>query len=143
MFEQENSNVIQASYAAWNAHDLETYSQLRTEDFLSEQPGAPAPLNREQSRLFAQVYQTAFPDARIEVTLLIAQGTYVVAHTTATGTHTGPLSTPTGRSIPATGKPVVMKASETHELKGGKIVRSWSFADLASLLGQLGVLPPL
>jgi steroid delta-isomerase-like uncharacterized protein len=143
MSEQENIKVVQASYDAWNAHDLETYSQVRTEDFLSEQPGAPAPLNRAQSRLFAQAYLAAFPDAHIEVTLLIAHGNYVVAHTTATGTHTGPLSTPTGRSISATGKPVVMKASETHELQGDKIVRSWSFADLATLLGQLGVLPPV
>jgi len=143
MSEQENSNVVQASYAAWNAHDLETYSQLRTEDFLREQPGAPAPLNRAQGRLFAQAYQTAFLDAHIEVTLLIAQGNYVVAHTTATGTHTGPLRTPDGSAIPATGKQMVMKASETHELQGGKIVRSWSFADLASLLGQLGVMPPM
>jgi predicted ester cyclase len=71
------------------------------------------------------------------VTLLIAQGNYVVAHITATGTHTGPLSTP------ATGKQVVLKASETHELQGGKIFRSGSFADLASLLGQLGLLPPM
>jgi len=143
MSEQENIQVIQASYDAWNAQDLETYSQWRTEDFLGEQAGAPAPLNRAQSRLFAQAYLTAFPDAHLEVTLLIAQGNYVVAHITVTGTHTEPLSTPTGSSIPATGKPVVMKASETHELQGGKIFRSWSFADLASLMGQLGVMPPM
>jgi len=96
-----------------------------------------------EKRLFAQAYLAAFPDAHPEVTLLIAQGNYVVAHITATGTHTGPLSTPTGSSIAATGKLVVMKASETHELQDGKIFRSWSFADLASLLGQLGVMPPM
>jgi predicted ester cyclase len=56
---------------------------------------------------------------------MIAQGDYVVAHWTGTGTHTGPLSTPTGSSIPATGKQVVLKASETYQLKGGKISRPW------------------
>ena len=100
-------------------------------------------MNRAQSRLFAQAYLKAFPDARLEVTLLIAQGTYVVAHTTATGTQTGPLHTPTGNSIPATGKQVLLKASETYQLKGGKISRLWGFFDRVSLLGQLGLMPPM
>jgi len=44
---------------------------------------------------------------------------------------------------PATGKQVVLKVSETYELKGGKIARVWGFFDPVSLLGQLGVLPPM
>ena len=46
-------------------------------------------------------------------------------------------------SIPATGKQFVLKASDTYELQGGKIFRSWTFGDQASLLGQLGLMPPL
>ena len=143
MSEQENLKVVQANYEAVNAHDLEKFSQLRAADFLAEQPGAPAPLNGEQNRMFIQAYLTAFPDVHLDVTLMIAQGNYVVAHWTATGTHTGPLPTPTGNSIPATGKKVVVKASDTYELKDGKIFRSWSFADMASFLGQLGLMPPM
>jgi predicted ester cyclase len=53
------------------------------------------------------------------------------------------LPTPTGGSILATGKKVVLKACDIYELKGGKIVRSWNFFDRASLLDQLGLLPPM
>ncbi len=143
MSEQENINVVQANYEALNAHDLQKFSQLRTEDCLAESPGVPAPLNREQNQLLIQAYLTAFPDLHVNVTLLIAQGDYVVAHWTATGTHTGPLPTPIGGSIPATGKQVVLKASETYQLKGGKISHLWGFFDRVSLLGQLGVMPPM
>ncbi len=141
MSEQENLNVVQANYDAFNAHDLDTLSQLWAADFLAEPTGAPAPWNGEQHRMYLQGYLTAFPDAHIEVTLMIAHGDYIVAHWT--GTHTGPLHTPTGSSIPATGKQVVLKASETFQLKGGKISRVWEFFDRVSLLSQLGLTPPM
>jgi predicted ester cyclase len=108
---------------------------------LSEQTGEPVPFNREQHRLYLQGYLTAFPDAHIEVTLLIAHSDYVLVHWTGTGTQTGPLHTPTGGAIPATGKPVVLKVSETYELQGGKITHLWGFFDRVSLLSQLGVMP--
>jgi hypothetical protein len=42
MSEQENINVAQADYEAFNAHDLDTmFSQLRTADFMGEGTGAP------------------------------------------------------------------------------------------------------
>jgi predicted ester cyclase len=120
MSEQDNINVVHANYEAFNAHDLAKWSQLRTADFLAEQTGEPTPFNVEQHRRFLQGYLTAFPDAHIEVTFIIAQGNYVVEYWTGTGTHTGPLHTATGGSIPATGKKVVLKASETYALNGGK-----------------------
>jgi steroid delta-isomerase-like uncharacterized protein len=143
MSEHDNIEVVQANYEAFNAHDLDKLSELWAADFLAEPTGAPAPWNVEQHRMFLQAYLTAFPDAHLDVTLMIAQGNYVVAHWTGTGTHTGPLRTPTGSSLPATGKKVVLKASETYELQGGKIARLWGFFDRASLLGQLGLLPPM
>jgi steroid delta-isomerase-like uncharacterized protein len=143
MSEQANIKVVQAIYEAFNAHDLDQLSQLWAADFLAEQTGEPAPFNAEQHLMFLQSYLTAFPDAHLEVTFMLAQGNYVVAHWTGTGTQTGPLHTPTGSSIPATGKKVVLKASETYELKGGKIAHLWGFFDRVSLLGQLGLLPPM
>jgi predicted ester cyclase len=112
-------------------------------NFLAEQTGEPVPFDGEQHRMFLQSYLTAFPDAHIDVTLLIAHGDYFFVHWTGTGTHTGPLHTPTGSSIPATSKQVVLKASETYQLKGGKISHLWGFFDRASLLGQLGLMPPM
>jgi predicted ester cyclase len=103
MSEQENIKVAQADYEAFNAHELVTFSRLRAADFMGEGTGAPSPLNVEHYRMFLQGYLTAFPDAHIDVILMIAQGDYVVTHWIGTGTHTGPLPTPTGGSILATG----------------------------------------
>jgi steroid delta-isomerase-like uncharacterized protein len=143
MSEQDNIKVIQANFEALNAQDPDTFSRLRAADFAAEVPGTPTPLNVEQTWKFNQGYLSAFSNAHIDVTLMIAQGNYVVAHYTATGTHTGPLPTSTGSSIPATGKKFAVKGCSTYEVKDGKISRQWDFADMLSLFGQLGGMPPM
>jgi steroid delta-isomerase-like uncharacterized protein len=143
MSEQDNIKVVQANFAALNAHDLDKWSQSLTADAKAEGTGQPTPMNLEQNRMFLQGFLTAFPDIHWDVTRTIAQGNDVVMHWTGTGTHTGPLRTPTGNSIPATGKKAVVMGSSSFELKGGKISRSWAFWDMTSLLGQLGLMPPM
>jgi steroid delta-isomerase-like uncharacterized protein len=141
MSEQDNVNAVRGTFEAINGRDQKGYDQLHTANFTSEQPGAPGPLNPEQNWAFLQVFITAFPDLRFEVTRTIAQGDDVVAHWTATGTHTGPLVTPTGDTVPATGKKAAVVGSTTYQFKGGKIAREWVFWDMTSLLGQLGLMP--
>jgi predicted ester cyclase len=55
----------------------------------------------------------------------------------------GPPHGSSGIAIPPTGKSVVLTGSSTSEVKNGKIVCSWTFWDLSSLFGQLGLLPPM
>jgi steroid delta-isomerase-like uncharacterized protein len=100
-------------------------------------------LDASQAWAFLGVFRTAFPDLHLAVTRTVAQGDDVVAHWTATGTHTGPLRTPSGNSVPPTGKKVVVVGSTTFELKAGKIAHDWIFWDMTSLLGQLGLMPPM
>ncbi|MDQ3250019.1 MAG: ester cyclase [Chloroflexota bacterium] len=45
--------------------------------------------------------------------------------------------------MPPTGKTVTVVGSSTAQFKNGKIIRGWTFWDRASLLGQLGLLPPM
>jgi len=143
MSEQDNIKVVQASFDAINAHDLNKLRQLNTADFMAEGTGAPAPMTTEQNVMFIQGFITAFPDLHFHVTRTIAQGDSVVAHWTGTGTHNGTLTTPTGNAIPPTGKKATVMGSSTFDLKGGKLSRSWAFWDMTSLLGQLGLMPPM
>jgi steroid delta-isomerase-like uncharacterized protein len=143
MSEQENMQVIRANIEAWNGKNAEASRQLRTTDFTAEVSGVPNPLNAEELWQFWQSYLTAFSETRMEATLMIAQGDYVVAHYTTSGVHTKPLRTPNGSTIPATGKKVAVKGCFTYELRGGKIRRQWDFADMLSLLRQLGLNPPI
>jgi predicted ester cyclase len=142
MSEQENIKAAQAIYDALNSHDW-SKDPYRSDDLLSEHPGMPGPLNLAQNKAYLQNNWTAFPDLKWEVLLTVAQGDYVVTHWKCSGTHTGPLQMPSGATIPPTGKKAVMMGSSTEQVKNGKVVHAWSFYDMASLFGQLGLLPPM
>lgn len=143
MSEQDNIKAAHAFYEAWNAGDLSKTAPYEAADFMSEGPGAPGPMNAEKNRMYSQNFMSAFPGSKFEVLLTIAHGDYVVDHWKASGTHNGPLQTPSGGSIPPTGKKVTLMGSTTAQVKNGKITRSWTFWDMTSLLGQLGLLPPM
>jgi predicted ester cyclase len=145
MSEQEILNIkaAQAFFDAWNKGDLSKATQYEAENFTAEAPGASGPQNAAQNRAYNQNFLTAFPGSKFEVLHTIAQGDYVVTNWKISGTQTGPLQTPTGKTIPPTGKRVNLTGTVTDELKNGKIVHSSSCFDMSSLLGQLGLLPPM
>ena len=88
-------------------------------------------------------FMTAFPGSKFEVLLTIAQGDYVVMNWKVSGSNTGPLQAPSGVSIPPTGKKATLMGSTTSQVKNGKVTHTWAYWDMASLLGQLGLLPPM
>ena len=91
---------------------------------------------REGMKNSAQAYRTAFPDLHFTVEDQIGEADCVVTHWTARGTLSGPL----GR-FPATGKRAVIKGVFIDRLAGGRIVEEWSYFDMLSLLGQVGLIP--
>ena len=143
MSEQEDIKAAHAFFDAWNAGDLSKAAAYEADDFMAESPGAAAPMNAEQNRMFNQVFLTAFPGSKFEVTRTITGGEYVVTHWKASGKHNGPLQTPSGGAIAPTGKPVTVVGSTTYQIRNGKITHSWAFWDMSSLLMQVGVLPPM
>ena len=77
------------------------------------------------------------------MTLTVAQGDHVVAHWTPTGTHDGPLISPAGKRCHPTHKKVTTVGRSTFEIRNGKLVRGWTFWDMAGFLMQLGLMPPM
>jgi predicted ester cyclase len=84
----------------------------------------------------AKGWRAAFPDLRVEVDLLVAEGDLVTARWTARGTNTG-----TGNGIPATGRKVTVSGTAIFRLEHGAIAEEWTSADSLGLMRQLGLLP--
>ena len=143
MTEQEKIKAAQSFFEAWNMGDLSKANPYEADDFVGENPGMPGPMNAAQNRAYTQNFLTAFPGSQFEVLLTVSQGDYVITHWKASGTHGGPLQTPSGGSIPPTGKKVTLFGSSTSQVKDGKVVRTWNFWDMTSLLGQIGLMPPM
>ena len=119
-----------------NKKNIELFDELHAEDFvnLSAPPGMPA--DREGGKLFLSGFLNGFPDSRVTVEEMIADGDRVATKKTFTGTHTGEFA-----GIPPTGNRVTITFADILRLRDGRIVEHWLSMDQLSFMQQLGVIP--
>ena len=99
-------------------------------------PGQP-PAEGTVAR-YLVLWRAAFPDLRITVEDVLAEGDRVAVRSTVTGTHRGEFL-----GVPSTGRRVAVTAMALYRLAGGQIVERWAVVDTLEVLRQLGVAPPL
>jgi steroid delta-isomerase-like uncharacterized protein len=94
----------------------------------------------EGVRRYCEEWATAFPDARCDITGVVASESGVVVEFVGRGTHSGPLATPMG-DIPATNRYAELPCCEVYDLRDGKLARLRLYFDTGTLLRQLGLVP--
>jgi steroid delta-isomerase-like uncharacterized protein len=92
----------------------------------------------ESEKKRATLYRTAFPDLRLTIEDIIAEGETVMARWSCRGTHKGDLS-----GIAPTGKQVTISGVTVARFTNGKMVEGWVNWDALGLMQQLGVVPEL
>jgi predicted ester cyclase len=96
------------------------------------------PSEREALIRFIGDFHSAFPDGRIAIGQVIAEGDTVALRGTFHGTQTGIF-----HGIPPTGKAVAVPAQDMYRLSEGKLMEHWGGPNQLSLLQQLGVIPQM
>ena len=127
----------------WNEGRLDEAEALVAADFVNHgaPPGAPA--DRAAFLRAAATTRTVFPDFRVTVEDLVAEGEVVVAHFTAHGTHREAWEHPIIGRIAARGRPVHWRGVRLFRIAGGRATATWVYTDSLGLLQQLGALPGL
>jgi steroid delta-isomerase-like uncharacterized protein len=143
MSEQHNTQLGRAFFDNINTRSLEKNVPLQLDNVATEAPGVPGPMTGDRYVAYLQNFITAFPDLHFDVLRTIAQDDLVVVQWVGVGTHTGPLQTPSGAALPPTSQRAAVPGTSVLEIIDGKIARNWVAYDMAGLLGQLGVLPPM
>lgn len=122
----------------FNEGNLDLADELVAEDFVLHAAGTEEPIRGPDGmKAFMDTYKTAFPDARIEIAELAAEGETVVVRWTATGTHEGDLM-----GIEPTGNEVRIMGMEMHHVRDGKLAEGWEIFDGLTMMAQLGVVSP-
>jgi steroid delta-isomerase-like uncharacterized protein len=119
-----------------NQHKLDAFEMYFDPAFVNYDswPGLPDTL--EGAKQLHRIIFAAFPDLRMTIQDMAADGDKVWTRKTATGTHRGELL-----GIPATGKLVSGKVIDVVTYKNGKVTEHWVVADTLSLMQQLGAVP--
>lgn len=129
-----NKTVVARFYhEVVNGGNLALADELMAHDFIEH--GNPAGSGIEGFKQFVSGLAAAFPDLRITIEDMIAEGDKVVARVTVRATHKGTFM----RSIRPTGKEVTFTGVDIFQIGDGKIIGRWNQRDLLGLLRQLGV----
>ncbi len=124
-----------AAKEAYNARELDQCLAFyaREHQIMSR----PTPPGREQIRAFLEGTLTGWPDLRLEVAQVVAEGDWVMGRCLVTATHTTAVM-----GVPPTGKQVVTTFWDLHRFdETGLIVQTWNLMDSLALMQQLGLLP--
>jgi steroid delta-isomerase-like uncharacterized protein len=135
--EEDNKAVIRRWIEAYNQRDLEAEADVLAPGFVAHVPGAPAPLDLEGLeawRQFTAPFTEAFPDLRLTVEDIAAEGNTVAARVAFHGTHRGEF-----QGLPPTGKQVAFSSMEFNRVVDGKVEEHWVEINLLGLVQQLGV----
>jgi len=120
----------------WGEGNFALADELIAPDLVEHTPfPAPAPGLEGHKQVLA-MFRTAFPDLKLTVDDVIAEGNMTYLNWHGDGTHTGDLM-----GIPATGKTVHVTGMDVLKLKKGKIIERWAEVDRLALMMQLGVIP--
>lgn len=141
MSARENEAIVRELHEAFNARDLDRAAAYATEDaeYLTVASGETF-LGPRGYKQYMQNWIDAFSDASTEVTAVYAGDDFAVVEFTGRGTHDGVLRSP-GGDVPPTGRTVENRFCDVLRIENGKISRSRTYFDVATMLAQLGLMP--
>jgi steroid delta-isomerase-like uncharacterized protein len=116
--------------------NLDAADEVYAPDYVGHDPSNLEDIQGlEAAKQAADDYRKAFPDLRVTVEDVIAEGDKVAARLRFRGTHRGELDgiAPTGRRVDCTG--IVISRME-----GGKIAEDWANFDDLGMMEQLGAI---
>jgi steroid delta-isomerase-like uncharacterized protein len=134
--EDENKAVVRRWIEAYNERDLEAEADARAPGYVAHAPGLPGSLDSEAWTQFLSSFTESFPDIRLTVEDIVAEGDTVAARVAFHGTHRGEF-----QGIPPTGKEVAFSSIEIDRMVDGKVQEHWFEMDLLGLMQQLGAIP--
>lgn len=124
-------------YELLSAGDVEGFGELLTDDFIEHEQLPGLTPSRDGVKTFFRLQIAAFPDLRLAVEDVVADGTKVVARVRYTGTQQGEF-----QGMPATGKAVDVQLIDIFAFADdGRAREHWGVIDLMTMMQQLGVVP--
>jgi steroid delta-isomerase-like uncharacterized protein len=134
---EENKAVLRRWIEAYNERDLQAEADVLAADYVAHVPAVAGPLEGlEAWRRFSFSFAEAFPDIRLSIEDIMAEGDMVAARVAFRGTHRGEF-----QGIAPTGKEVAFSSIEVNRVVEGKVEEHWVELDLLGVMQQLGAIP--
>jgi C-1 hydroxylase len=129
---EENKAMIHSFTEALNNQNLSLLNELMVPDYVEHTVKLEG---LERWKKYVTKFLKGFPDLKVTIEDIIAEGDKVWTRVKITGTHKGEF-----RGITSTGKTITQKCVWIDRISDGKFVESWSVDDNLDFLEQLGVI---
>jgi len=136
--ENENKALIRRWFdEVWNQGREDLIDQMRAPDTVATGLGEGGRESRGHApfRAFYSNLRGTFPDLRLTVEDVIAEGDKISVRISLEGTHMG------DALAPATGRKVKFGGIVMARIAGGRIAEAWNNLDQLGMLRQIGALP--
>lgn len=133
----EHAVTMRRTYELISEGDVAGFGDFVADGFVEHQGGPGFAPDKEGTLDFFRAMIAAFPDLRMTVEDLVADGDKVAARVRVTGTHRGDFM-----GIPPTGAAGDIQLIDIMRFDAdGLVCEHWGVADMLSLMQQLGVVP--
>jgi C-1 hydroxylase len=130
---EENKALVRQVVELWNQRDLDAFFELLAPEYVEHLPSGDVTLG--QLKKYAGNFFNTFPDIKISIKEMVAEGDRVAALVNWKATHKGEYL-----GIPATGKKIDISVVMIIKIRAGKWVEFWNVTDIR-LAQQLGEIP--
>jgi predicted ester cyclase len=135
MTPEQNKKLILEHYESFvHKEDVEAVRKQLAADFRDHEMPPGTPPGPEAALQYRATLHAAFPDLRIKIEDIVAEGDRVAVRATWTGTHRGQLPM---MPIPVTNRPFSFAGMVFWRIRDDKIVERWATLDRLGLQQQL------
>jgi predicted ester cyclase len=139
MSTEENKALIRRFYEeVFNQRNLAALDDFYAPDHIDHTLPPGLPVGPEGTKQAIAIMRAGFPDLRVSIEDMIAEGDKVVVRFTTRGTQRGMLG-----AISPSGKQVAVPTIEIIRMAEGKIAEDWGLDDRLGMLQQLGLAPAM
>jgi steroid delta-isomerase-like uncharacterized protein len=133
---EANKALARQFYDAFNQKNYAGFDAFMANDLVDHNPLPGQGPGLKGLKDVMPTFHNGFPDLRITVEDLIAEGDKVVVRTSARGTNTGSML-----GIPPSGKHVEITAIDIWRVRNGKLAEAWHVEELLQMMMQIGAVP--
>ncbi|MEZ0369927.1 MAG: ester cyclase [Candidatus Sericytochromatia bacterium] len=132
---EQNKALVRRVFEGMNRGDVQVFDEVLSPEYKNHNMPMPVP-GPEGMKQVIGMFRSGFPDFKVDLEQVLADGDRVVSQGVWTGTHQGEFM-----GIPATGKPISVGYIDIWRFVDGKAVENWVQMDMVGMMQQLGVAP--
>lgn len=124
-----SSTIKEANSVLYGDAEPTAVAAYFTDDYVAHVTSGDLVLGHDGVQSVLNLYRRAFPDAQVDVEILVQHGDRVGWQRTFRATHLGAF-----RGFPPTRRPIVWREMVTSRFRDGRIAEEWLVSDLAEHL---------